>query len=323
MQPSHPVIDVHTHISPAYAAPMLALMDAVGVEAIVTLPDVGADLAGWRPALERVAPGRFIVFTAPRLERVGEPGGVQEILRRLEVDVRHGAAGIKVYKEFGLRYKDGQGRRLAVDDPRLDPLWRRAGELGMPVLIHTGDPADFWKPCDETNPRYAELQVHPEWWFGSGDFPPLEQLLAERDRLVARHPGTRFIAAHLASLPHDLDALAATLDRLPNLWVDLAARIGELGVQNPGRVRAFFQRYADRILFGSDLIRGVLGVEGELGPAQRHFFDLHWRYLEGNEPALEPPVPLQGTQPLAALGLPPDVLRRVYRENARRLLGAA
>lgn len=319
MQPRYPVVDVHTHIAPHYAAPMLALMDAVGVQTIVTLPDVGADLAAWVPAFQRAAPGRFVVFTTPQLELVGQPGGAQAIVRRLEEDVRHGVAGIKVYKEFGLRYKDHQGRRLAIDDARLDPLWRRAGELGLPVLIHTGDPADFWQPLDETNPRYAELQVHPEWWFGSGEFLPLQALLAERDRLVARHPATQFIAAHMASLPHDLDALAATLDRLPNLSVDLAARIGELGVQDPARVRAFFRRYADRILFGSDLICGVLGVERELGPAQQHFFDLHWRYLEGDEPALEPPSPLQGTQPLAALGLEPEVLRQVYGANARRL----
>lgn len=320
MQPSFPVVDVHTHIGPACAAPMLAFMDQVGLQAVVVLAEVGADLGEWIPAFRRVSPDRFIVFTAPRLAEATAPGGAARLVRRLEREVRLGAAGVKVYKEFGLRWRDSQDRRIAVDDPRLDPLWRRAGELGVPVLIHTGDPADFWRPFDETNPRYAELQVHPNWRFGSGEFPPLATLLAERDRLVARHPHTRFIGAHLASLPHDLDALEATLARLPNLTVDLAARIGEIGCQDRERVRAFFLRHAHRILFGSDLIAGMLGSERELGERERHFFDIHWRYLEGDEQELEPPVPLQGTQPLHALGLPAEVLRQVYAQNAWRVL---
>jgi predicted TIM-barrel fold metal-dependent hydrolase len=231
-----------------------------------------------------------------------------------------GARGLKVWKPLGLRARDPDGRLVAIDDHRLDPLWATAAELGLPVLIHIADPFAFFEPLDAHNERWEELADHPDWHFwparpsGAPDadgFPPVAELLAAFARLVARHPRTTFVGAHLASSAEDLGWVSRLLDACPNLWVDIAERIGELGRQ-PYTARAFFLRHADRIVFGVDQ------------PADPAIYRLHYRFLETFDESFDyglGPVPRQGRWQIHGMGLPDDVLRRVYRDNAAAILG--
>jgi predicted TIM-barrel fold metal-dependent hydrolase len=204
-----------------------------------------------------------------------------------------------------------------VDDTRLDPLWRAAGELGVPVLIHIADPLAFFRPLDDDNERAEELAQHPDWHFwppltsdGAG-FPGFDDLLGAFDRLLGRHPGVTFIGAHVGCASEDLALVSGMLERHPNLYVDLAARLGELGRQ-PNTARRFFLDWSDRIVFGTDTAVHV--------PSCR----LYYRFLETLDDSFEyspEPVPPQGRWRISGLGLPDDVLHRVYNGNARRILG--
>jgi predicted TIM-barrel fold metal-dependent hydrolase len=221
-----------------------------------------------------------------------------------------GASGLKVFKQLGLEYRNPDGSRVQIDDPRWDPIWEACGQLGWPVLIHTADPAAFFLPIDETNERWEELRRRPEWSFHGGDYPPRDALLASRNRVIARHPRTVFIGAHVANNPEDLAAVGRWLDEYPNLHVDLASRISELGRQ-PYTARRFFLKYADRILLGTD------------GPWPETRIGLYWRFLETRDeyfPYSEKPFPPQGFWQIYGLGLPDRVLRQVYHENAARLI---
>ncbi len=251
-----------------------------------------------------------------------------EDLRR---SVAAGARGLKLFKSLGLGVRTADGALLPVDDRRLDPLWATAGELGIPVAIHTGDPVAFFEPIDLHNERLEELSAHPGWSFHGGDYPPLRELLAARDRMVARHPGTTFVSVHVGGLAEDLTGVAESLRALPNLYIDVAARIPEVGRHPPDRARAFFIEFQDRILFGTDIHistrRIVLGSSG--GPEEpRHgvaaavgYYDVHWRYFESEDQGMAHVTPIQGRWTIDAIGLPGPVLAKLYRENARRLLG--
>jgi predicted TIM-barrel fold metal-dependent hydrolase len=226
-----------------------------------------------------------------------------------------GAAGVKVWKDLGLWIDDPDGRRVLPDDARLSPVFAAAGELGLPVLIHTADPVAFWDPVDERNERYEELSVHPEWSFAGGGFPSFERLLEALETLVARHPGTTFIAAHVGCYAENLAEVSRLLGAHPNLTIDLSARMAELGRQ-PRAARALVLRHPDRVLFGTD----------EFPPsaaAYRRWYrfletaDEHFPY---SDDADRPPP--QGRWAVSALDLPPDVLERVYRGTARRVLGS-
>ena len=238
---------------------------------------------------------------------------------RLRDSVARGARGLKVWKLLGLRARDPAGRLVAVDDERLDPLWSAAAELDLPVVIHIADPVAFFEPLDATNERYEELTEHPDWHFwptrpadepDAPGFPPFDELLAGFERLVGRHPATTFVGAHVGCAAEDLGLVSRMLDTHPNLFVDIAARLGELGRQ-PYTSRAFFVRHADRILFGTD------------AAADPAVYRLHYRFLETWDESFDygtEPVPGQGRWQIHGLGLPDDVLRAVYRDNARRVL---
>ena len=211
---------------------------------------------------------------------------------------------------------------MAVDDPRLDPLWAAAAELDLPVLIHIADPIAFFEPLDATNERWEELHGHPDWHFwppqpagdaGAPGFPRFDALLAAFGRLVARHPATTFVGAHVGCAAEDLALVGAMLDANPNFSVDIAARLGELGRQ-PYTSRAFFLRYADRILFGVDMA------------PDPDLYAIHYRFLETFDESFDydtDDVPGQGRWQIHGIGLPEDVLRKVYRDNARRVLRLA
>jgi predicted TIM-barrel fold metal-dependent hydrolase len=246
-----------------------------------------------------------------------EPAFGEQEAERLRDSVARGARGLKVWKLLGLRARDPVGRLVTVDDDRLDPLWRAAGELGLPVLIHIADPIAFFGPLDDTNERAEELALHPDWHFwppltapeGAG-YPGFDELLDAFDRLLSRHPRVTFIGAHVGCASEDLGLVSGMLARHPNLYVDIAARLGELGRQ-PNTARRFFLDWSERIVFGTDTAVDV--------PSCR----LYYRFLETLDDSFDyspEPVPPQGRWRISGLGLPDDVLRRVYIENAQRIL---
>lgn len=320
-----PCVNVHTHpgkLTDAEIDEMVRVMDASNIAVSVSLDGpAGPRFAEHLRTLTQRHPGRFVAFV--RMDYVGEgdpddshtwdvhrPGYGLRMADRLSEAAKQGACGLKLLKDLGLYLRGRDGRLVKPDDPRFDPVWQRAGELQVPVLWHCADPVAFFRPIDERNERWEELYRHPEWSFHGKDFPSHQDLIEARNRVIARHPRTTFICAHMADIPEDLARLAGYLDRYPNMHVEMAARVAELGRQ-PYTARKFFLKYADRILFGTD---GVPPVS-ELVP--------HWRFLETWDeyfPYEDNPFPPQGFWNIYGLGLPDDVLKKVYHENAARLI---
>ena len=283
-----------------------------------TRPEVEA--SEWRhlePALLRCH--------VPDLSAVGAPGFERALERDLRIAAEHGAVGVKVWKNLGLWLRDATGRRLAASDPRLDVLWASAGELGLPVAIHTGDPPAFFAPLTDANPRIEELRKHPDWWYGGGGFPSLGRLHEELELVVARHPATRFIGLHFGSFMSWAD-VRRMLAAYPNYHVDTAAAIADMGAGDVGDVRDIVVTYRDRIIFGTDLLRTRAIEMPDLGRARwslREYFERHWQFFETSEPGLEHPMPDQGAWTVTGLDLPDDVLERLYLENARAVFRLA
>jgi predicted TIM-barrel fold metal-dependent hydrolase len=249
-------------------------------------------------------------------------------VKQIEEGYRLGAAGYKEFKRLGLYLRDRAGKLIHVDDAKLDPVWKRCGELGMPVSIHTADPRAFWLPFDASNERWEELKDHRGWWFGDpAKYPPREELLAELDRVIARHPETTFVSVHFANNAEDLAWVDASLDRHPNMMADLAARVPEIGRHDPEEVRRLFIKHQDRILFATDFQvydRLTLGSGGNGPPPTdedaKDFFDKHWRWLETRDQNFPHMTPIQGAWTISGIGLPASVLRKIYFENAKKLL---
>lgn len=322
------VIDLHTHLSPSALEKIRTVMADNGLDTLVNLS--GGSLrrgAKQSVALQTVEP-RVLHFMNPEWGLRGHPDFGQIMAKSLEYAVKElGFKGLKISKALGLYLKDQEGARLPVDSPLLDPMWAMAGKLGVPVAIHTGDPKAFWEPVTAENERYDELVVHPNWSFAGPEHPSRETLLAERDRLLERHPSTTFICVHFGNNPEDIDYVEKLLERHPNVVLDTSARLGEIGRHPPERVRALFIRFADRILFGTDFGLGrtqiMLGSTGDEEPTMadiKPFFDAHWRFFEGSERQIDHPTPIQGNWKIDAINLPEEVLYKLYRGNAERLL---
>jgi predicted TIM-barrel fold metal-dependent hydrolase len=219
-----------------------------------------------------------------------------------------------------LRDKLTTGKLVKVDDARFDPMWDACGQLGMPVAIHVSDPIAFFTPTDRFNERYEELNNHPDWSFYDHDFPSNAEILDVRNRVFGRHPKTQFITLHVGNFAEDLENVSQNLDRFPNMFVDIAARIGELGRQ-PRTARKFFEKYQDRILFGTDATPNA-----EQYPQQVYndkLYEIYFRFLETEDeyfdyaPARVPP---QGRWRIYGISLPDEILKKVYGANAARLL---
>jgi predicted TIM-barrel fold metal-dependent hydrolase len=319
-----PCVNVHTHpgrLTDGQIAEMVKTMDEANIAVSVSLDGLTGPRLSRHIAKLNKYPGRFVVFV--RMDYVGngaqndpetwdvhKPGFGVRMADRLSDAAKRGARGLKLLKDLGLSIRDPEGKLIKPDDPRFDPVWQRAGELGLPVLWHCADPVAFFDPIDEKNERWEELYRHPEWSFHGDDFPSHQELVDARNRVIARHPETTFICAHMADIPEDLAKLGGYLDKYPNMNVEIAARVAELGRQ-PYTARRFFLKYADRILFGTD---GVPPMT-ELIP--------HWRFLETfdeNFPYEDNPFPPQGLWNIYGIGLPDEVLRKVYYENAMRLI---
>jgi predicted TIM-barrel fold metal-dependent hydrolase len=326
-----PAIDAHNHLGRWLSAwigragewvvddvpALLDLMDAVNVAAIVNLDGRwGDELEANLDRYDRAHPGRFATFCHADWSQLAHgSAGVERIVASLRASRDAGARGLKVWKDLGLGVRDERDAFVAPDDPRLADVWSAAGDLGLPVLIHTADPVAFWEPLDARNERLDELTRHPEWWFGGGGFPSWERLLDALEHAVGAHRATTFIAAHVCSSAEDLARVDRLLRAHPNLHVDVSARIAELGRQ-PRGARALIERHPDRVLFGTDWF-----------PPDRASFELHFRFLETLDecfaygPDPEDPWP-QGRWSISALGLDGPTLDAVYAGNARRLLGA-
>jgi predicted TIM-barrel fold metal-dependent hydrolase len=337
LRPRFPVIDIHTHLSQSgglsgpqkmklLATPgeLLPVMDRKDVLTMCNLTGgAGAGLESVIDHLDAAAPGRFVTFTEPSWRRIGEPGYPQKQADEIWRARQAGARGLKVLKTLGLYLRESitSGPLVAVDDPRFDPMWDACGQLGMPVSIHVADPEAFFLPVDRFNERYEELSNHPDWSFHDADFPSVAELLAARDRMLARHPCTRFILNHVGHFAENLQFVAATLDRFPNTTVEMGARIGELGRQ-PRTARKFFEKYQDRILFGTDAVPG--GYETPQQIFGDELYEIYYRFLETEDEYFDyapAPVPPQGRWRIYGLGLPASILKKVYHDNAARELG--
>lgn len=322
------IIDVHAHLSALVPERIEAVMRDNDIEWIVNLSG-GSPGRGMEEskALADAIPGVINFFNPDWRFRAREDFGQLMGYALEQAVTKAGFRGLKISKALGLYLRDIDGKRIPVDWAGLDPMWAKAGELGIPVAIHTADPKAFWSPVDEHNERHLELSLHPSWSFHGDEWPSREQLLAERDRVLERHRGTTFICVHFGNNPEDLSYVETLLARHPNVVLDTSARLAEIGRHPVARVHALFVKYADRILFGTDLGLGrghiMLGSSGAEEPTMadvKPFYDAHWRFFEGQERAISHPTPVQGQWTIDAVGLPEAVLYKLYRGNAERLL---
>ena len=308
-KPRFPAIDCHNHLDSLDPAAVLAIMDECGIEHIVNITmKVGDEAFRIMKKLADASPGRFSTIGWMDWTRLDEPRFIQESVDYVERLVEHGAVGFKIWKDLGLTLRDARGELVRVDDERLDPLYDKARELDIPVMFHTADPAAFFEPLDRFNERYEELAAHPDWSFYGAQYSKRE-LLEQRNCVFARHPETRFIGAHVGESPEDLDFVAAMLERFPNVTVDMSSRVPELGRQ-PYSAREFFIKFADRILFGTDLLPDVA------------MYRLHYRFFETADEYFDYPshASRQGRWMVYGIFLSQDVLRKVYRENTLRIM---
>ena len=335
-----PVIDIHTHISISarsengvditperqYLAPpeeLLGVMDRKNIRSMVNLTG-GFDngLTETVKKYDRAHPDRFYTFVEPSYPLFLKADYPKLQAEAIEQAQANGARGLKIVKTLGLYLRSNitSGTLVKIDDPRLDPMWDTCGQLNMPVAIHVSDPTAFFLPTDRFNERYEELSNHPDWSFHGGDFPSNAELLEARNRVFARHPKTRFIMLHVGNFAENLRNVSENLDRFPNMTVDIAARIGELGRQ-PRASRAFFDKFQDRILFGTDAT-----PHGDETPQQifnDKLYEIYYRFLETDDEYFDyapADVPPQGRWRIYGIHLPESILRKVYNENAAREL---
>ena len=323
-----PVVDIHTHFRIKLKGgekeldAFVKTMDENNIALCVSLDgQLGEKLDEHARFLWTKYPNRFAIFANLDWQGTGKaddpptwdcqrPDFARRMARELAAAKDRGACGLKIFKQFGLEYKNSDGSHLKIDDPRWDEIWRACGEFGLPVLIHVADPAAFFQPIDEKNERWEELHRHPEWSFHGPQFPKQADVFAAFLRVVKRYPKTTFISAHVANNPEDLATVSQWLDDHPNLYVEIASRIGELGRQ-PVSARKFLLKYQDRVLFGTD------------GPWPVQRLRLYWRFLETEDeyfPYSEKEFPPQGFWNIYGVNLPVEVLKKVYQENAMRIV---
>ncbi len=338
----HRIIDLHQHIDSTtqHLARAVRIMDAAGIGVAVNLSGgtVTHGPAGAPSEFERnkkladtLFPGRFVEYMNLDYSGWDQPDFAARAAAQIEEGHRLGAAGFKEFKRLGLYLRDGHGRLLRVDDPKLDPMWERCGQLHMPVSIHVADPKAFWLPYNESNERWKELKDHRSWWFGdTNKYPPWKELLESLNRVIARHPNTTFVCVHFANNAEELDWVDQSLSRYPNMMADLAARIPEIGRHDPEKVRRLFLKHQDRILFATDFQvydRLILGSSGDEPPPTdadaEVFFAKEWRWLETRDRNWPHMTPIQGDWTVSSIHLPGSVLRKIYFDNARKLLARA
>ncbi len=305
-----PFIDVHNHqwsMGSQDLAGLITDMDKLNMKVMVNLS--GGNGNGLRRMTENIKdhyPKRFIVFANVSFDNVGSSGWTEKAVKQLEEDVKNGANGLKIFKNLGFSVKDVNGKRVTIDDPRLDAIWEKCGELKIPVIIHTADPEPFWENEDEHNERWLEIKTHPERKRSATDPAPWETLIEEQHRMFMKHPKTTFIAAHFGWYANNLNKLDSLLTQMPNVVVEFGAVIAELGRQ-PRAAKKLFEKYQDRILFGKDswvpeeyaTYFRVLETEDEYFPYHKKYHAF-WR--------------------MYGMGLPDEILKKVYYKNAIRII---
>ena len=305
-----PFIDIHGH---QYRMPeqdlssVIAAMDTLNMGIMINLS--GRSGENLQKSVKNIAdhyPNRFVVFANVSFQGVGEISWAKKTVKQLEQDVKNGARGLKIYKSLGLRNKDTDGKRIAIDDPRLDPIWAKCSELGIPVLIHAADPKSFWDPFDSDNERWLELKTHPRRKRNANNPVPWEQIISEQHNMFKKHPNTQFINAHMGWYANNLGKLGQLMDKMPNMSVEIGGIIAELGRQ-PRFAKAFFTKYQDRILFGKDSWK----------PEE---FPTYFRVLESDDEYFPYHKKYHAFWNMYGLNLDDDVLKKVYYKNALRLV---
>lgn len=305
-----PFIDVHNHqgnMSAQALTGLVKVMDTLNMAVMVNLSGSNGDKL--KQSVENIkanAPKRFLVFANINFDGIGESNWPQKAVKQLEEDVKNGAAGLKIFKTLGLSVKDNQGKRVAVDDERLDAIWKKCGELKIPVLIHTADPKQFWEPIDNNNERWLELVTRPGRKRSNTDPAPWQQLIDEQHRLFKKYPNTTFINAHFGWYANDLDKLGKLMDNMKNVYVEFGAVIAELGRQ-PLAANKFFTKYQDRILFGKD----------SWVPEE---YTTYFRVLETKDEYFPYHKKYHAFWAMYGMGLPDEILKKIYYKNALRLL---
>jgi predicted TIM-barrel fold metal-dependent hydrolase len=305
-----PFIDVHNHqwdMPNQNLSSLVKDMDSLNMKVMVNLSGgSGENIKKGIANVKGGYPNRFIIFANIEFKGIGEKDWTENAVKQLEADVKNGANGLKIFKTLGLSVTDNEGKRVTVDDKRLDSIWKKCGELKIPVLIHTADPKPFWDEEDEHNERWLEIVTHPGRKRGANNPVPWEQLIEEQHAMFAKHPGTTFIAAHFGWYPNDLGKLGSLLDRLPNVMVEFGAVIAELGRQ-PITAKQFFTKYQDRILFGKDS-----WVPDE--------YKTYFRVLETTDEYFPYHKKYHAFWSMYGMGLPDDILKKVYYKNAMRVI---
>jgi predicted TIM-barrel fold metal-dependent hydrolase len=302
----YPFIDVHNH---QWTMPIQNLdgliedMDSLNMGIMVNLSGFRGTLLEWSLAnVKKYYANRFAIFINLNFEDLDDAGWPQNALTRLEQGVKQGVRGLKVYKSLGLTDVDNNGNRIAVDDPRLDPIWAKCGQLGIPVLIHSGEPSSFWKPKDKYNERWLELKQEPSRYRDPEKVPPFQQIMEEQHHVFRKHPKTIFINAHLGWYGNDLETLGKLFDEMPNVYTELGAVLAELGRQ-PRFAKAWMIKYQDRVMFGKDTY------------AKKEYYT-YFRVLETEDEYFDYYRKRHAHWKMYGLGLPDSVLKKIYYKNA-------
>ena len=324
MKAKYPAIDFHFHLGSLKemnAEELVLSMDKCGIEKIVNMDGTvyWADAADiYMKDFKYKYPNRFVMFTQVDLRGINRYTSVKEQVDLLEKKIDTGAKGLKVWKDFGLGIRDRSGKFVSVDDVRYDPIWAKAGELGIPVLMHTADPTAFFHPTNRFNERFEELRMFPDWSYYGPEFPKKETLMIERENLLRRHPKTIFVGAHVGCSPENLEYAGYLLDKYPNFYVDFGAMLSDLGRQ-PFTARKFFIAYQDRILFGSD---GGYALGTKEWPAEK-YYSTYFEFLETSNEYFGYPlwdIQKQGRWQIYGVNLPDEVLEKIYNKNAKNIL---
>jgi predicted TIM-barrel fold metal-dependent hydrolase len=306
-----PFIDIHSHhwrMAEQNLDELIATMDAMNMQVIVNLSGRGGErLKAMHDNIKKYGyEDRIVLFTNIELRSIDEPDWTEETLKQMAYDKEHGAKGLKIYKSQGMHNQDSQGERIRINDPRIGPIWERCAEYGWPILIHAADPKPFWDPHDENNERWLELKLRPGRKRGENDPAPWETIIGEFHDIVRKHSNTKFIAAHMSWYANDLVKLGQLLEEMPNLYVEIGAVIAELGRQ-PRMANWFFEKYQDRVLFGKDSF-------------QPDEFPTYFRVLETADEYFPYYKRYHAFWRMYGLDLPDSILKKVYYQNAIRLL---